>query len=283
VATTQSCMVGMLNKSVPVALSQEQYALTYCACQELIFISPPPSDHDLKVIYVDEIQFDGAAYVDPERVPLALEYIGSCFDRLVAHRPSRAGRPLRILEVGAGLSWMCRVAKQRDGRHVTVAQDVSPEVSAACPWVDHYIVRELYDEAFSEHGAFDIISLTHVIEHLVDPLSIVKRCRELLSPDGTIFLTAPHRPKNWELGKSEIEDWERYSYNHVPAHVQYFSEGSMRRMAGKAGLSLSLWTAHHEEGEAFEAWLDAPGATSDSLQVLDKIMSVLRSYFSMIR
>src|SRR6187549_1288965 len=51
----------------------------------------------------------------------------------------RPEREVAILEVGAGLAWMCRAAKARNAACVTVAQDVSPEAATRCAWVDRYL------------------------------------------------------------------------------------------------------------------------------------------------
>jgi SAM-dependent methyltransferase len=233
-------------------LSREAYALARCGCGKLLYLSPSPSDADLRVIYVDNDQF-GEEYTSPARVEAILEYTGQCFDRLAASRGWDLARGVRVLEVGAGLAWMARVAKQRGPQHRTVAQDVSPEAVSACPWVDHYVQGLVSDPAVTRHGPFQLISMTHVIEHLTDPCSVLQECRDQLAADGVIFITAPHRPRGWREG--DLEAWRRYSYNHVPAHIQYFSEGSMRRLAEAIGCELAYWSHGHEDGEAFEAWL----------------------------
>jgi hypothetical protein len=105
-------------------------------------------------------------------------------------------------------------------------------------------------------GSYDIISLTHVIEHLLDPVTARHRCKSLLASGGTIFITAPFCPKGWEMGRSTISQWQQYSYNHVPAHIQYFSKESMRRIAEKAGCALCYWDNGADDGQAFQAWLE---------------------------
>jgi hypothetical protein len=56
--------------------------------------------------------------------------------------------------------------------------------------------------------------------------------------------------------RGSIEEWRKYSYNHVPAHLQYFSKRGMKTAASLAGLRLRHWDASAEEGQAFEAWLE---------------------------
>ena len=150
---------------------------------------------------------------------------------------------------------MCRAAKLLDDASKTTAQDVSAEVADECEWVDQYVVCEMADPRLDAFGPFDVISLTHVIEHLPDPVGAVRRCKELLAEHGTIFVTAPHRPPGWETGKNSISEWQKYSYNHVPAHIQYFSKDSMQRLAENSGCTLNYWNDRHENGQAFEAWL----------------------------
>jgi hypothetical protein len=58
------------------------------------------------------------------------------------------------------------------------------------------------------------------------------------------------------MGRSTISQWQQYSYNHVPAHIQYFSKESMRRMAEKAGFTLCYWDNGADDGQAFQAWLE---------------------------
>ncbi|HLX23755.1 MAG TPA: class I SAM-dependent methyltransferase [Usitatibacter sp.] len=242
--------LGSLDKTAGFALSRDTYTLSRCGCGTLLYLSPAPTDDDLREMYVDHDQYD-EVYTAPARVTAILEYIGGCFDRMSASREWRG--PVRVLEVGAGLAWMCRTAKARDASSVTVAADLSPEAAQSCPWVDDYVVGTLEDPRVAARGPYHVISITHVIEHLVDPVSVLAQCRKHVAADGIVFVTAPHRPHEWREG--DMDAWRRYSYNHVPAHIQYFAEGSMKRLADATGFTIAFWSHAHEGGEAFEAWL----------------------------
>ena len=41
-------------------------------------------------------------------------------------------------------------------------------------------------EAFQ--GSFDVVTLSHVIEHVHDPIGLLKICRSLLAPGGQIWI-----------------------------------------------------------------------------------------------
>jgi 2-polyprenyl-3-methyl-5-hydroxy-6-metoxy-1,4-benzoquinol methylase len=177
------------------------------------------------------------------------------FRRILSRSDHAANNEVAVLEVGAGLAWMCRAAKSVSPKNVTVAQDISPEAIHKCPWVDSYILGDIFDTTIEQRAPYDVISLTHVIEHLVDPLAVIRRCKSLLRRRGVIFITAPHRPIGWTDKTSDIALWEKYSYNHVPAHIQYFSKKSMRKLSEMAACTLHYWSHKPEEGQAFEAWL----------------------------
>jgi SAM-dependent methyltransferase len=245
--------IGTLRNTIDASLSSAAFDLTYCGCGDLVYLDPAPSSADLKAMYETSVQFGDDLYTSPERVDAVLAYMRSCYERLRAEAVAVA--PARILEVGAGYSWMCRAAKEADPMNVTIAQDVSAEVAARCRWVDTYVVGDLEHPDVTGNAPYDIISMTHVIEHLVDPAQVLSRCASLLADRGVLFVTAPHRPPGWAPGDIDLEAWKRYSYTHVPAHIQYFSRGSAKRLAERAGLRLSYWSDAHEGGQAFEAWL----------------------------
>jgi SAM-dependent methyltransferase len=254
-ASTRAGIIGLLKKTFVLDLSQEEWQFVQCRNCDLLYISPEPSAADLHRIYVESGQFDDPVYTDPARVAQIVDYMNGCFRALVERSGLKADKPVSVLEVGAGLAWMCRAAKAINPESVTVAQDVSPEAVEKCPWVDFYVLGEILDTRMDQHAPYDVISLTHVIEHLVDPVAVIRRCKSLLGPRGMIFVTAPHRPVGWRDKTSDIALWEKYPYNHVPAHIQYFSMKSMRALSQSAGCVLDHWTHSHEEGQAFEAWL----------------------------
>ena len=248
-------IIGQLKNTFVLSLSRGEWDFIQCKHCELLYISPEPSAADLRIIYVESGQFDDPAYTDPARVALIIEYMNRSFRGVVERSGRRADDAVAVLEVGAGLAWMCRAAKAVNPDNVTVAQDISPEAVDKCPWVDFYVLGEMSDTRLSQHAPYDVISLTHVIEHLVAPIEVIRRCKSLLRKDGVIFITAPHRPIGWRDNERDIALWEKYSYNHVPAHIQYFSKKSMRQLAEKAGCNLDFWSHNSEEGQAFEAWL----------------------------
>jgi 2-polyprenyl-3-methyl-5-hydroxy-6-metoxy-1,4-benzoquinol methylase len=254
--------VGELENTKYAPLERTHYDLLHCRECDIVYLSPLPTARDLEILYIDELQFD---YHTEEQIRAVVDFMTGRL-RAVLERMGMAGRgrpllekaglrkprvdKLAVLEIGAGLAWMARAAKGIAPRARTVAQDITPEAAEKCPWVDRYIVGAAEDARIDALGPFDVISLTHVIEHVPDPVAMLRRLRPITR--GRIFITAPHRPVRWDGG---IESWRAYSYNHVPGHLQYLSERGMRKAAEAAGFTLDFWDGTSEDGQAFEAWL----------------------------
>lgn len=222
-----------------------KFGLIHCPRCDVVYLDPAPTPSDLRTLYQESDQFDGEHYTSDERVTKILEYCDDAIHRLRL-LPPKGGR---VLEVGAGFAWMSRACKALDASITTVAQDVSAEVSGRCTWVDRYHVGEL--PTLSGEQPFQLASMTHVIEHLVDPGAMLGEIAARLAPGGKLFVTAPYRPTGWKPRKG-IAGWREYSYLHVPAHITYFSRRWFAQVAPRHGLRVAHWNADHEQGQAFE-------------------------------
>ena len=237
--------VGRVAPTHPGKFHTNDFALRHCRHCDVVYLDPLPTKGDLKLLYEDSVQFSDAHYTDPAQVERILDYYGTAIRKLDL-LPGHQGR---VLEVGAGLAWVSRACKAMDPAILTVAQDVSGECERACTWVDRYFVGAL--EALPERGPYQLISLTHVIEHLVDPEGMLQTLAKLLAPGGRIFVTAPFRPTGWQPEQG-ISPWQDYSYLHVPAHVTYLSRRWFEQHMGMPDLFVVAWDASHEDGQAFE-------------------------------
>jgi len=237
--------LGVATPTHPGPFHTQRFELVHCARCDVVYLDPPPSPEDLRVLYEESEQFSDAHYTEPERVAQILAYYGEAVRNLdLLPQPGE-----RVLEVGAGLAWVARACKDMQPDVVTVAQDVSAECAQACTWVDHYHVGAL--DTLPRDAAFKLASMTHVIEHLVDPAAMLGEIASRLVPGGKLFVTAPYRPSGWRPGQG-LDAWTSYSYLHVPAHVTYFSKKWFDQVAPRHGLRVVHWDASHEDGQAFE-------------------------------
>ena len=76
-------------------------------------------------------------------------------------------------------------------------------------------------------GRFDVISLSHVLEHIPDPIPFLKAISGHLTPGGRLLLAVPNLRQN----PSDLI---------IADHCSHFDEDSLAYVAGKAGLGIEL-------------------------------------------
>jgi 2-polyprenyl-3-methyl-5-hydroxy-6-metoxy-1,4-benzoquinol methylase len=83
-------------------------------------------------------------------------------------------------------------------------------------------------ELAEQSGSFDVITAIEVIEHVVDPLELLRSLRRLLKPGGLLFLTTGNaRPFRGRL--------LRWSYVVPEVHVSYFEPETLETAMRLAG------------------------------------------------
>ncbi len=127
-----------------------------------------------------------------------------------------------------------------------------------------------------EPGSLDLILHFDVLEHLPDPRSTMRRCMELLKPDGLMILQTPCFPAGHKY-EDMVRDKDRFLEQFKPAeHLYIFSQESIARLFSEVGspfvyfepaifheydmfavVSARELTPHREE-EATEALLRRP-------------------------
>lgn len=75
-------------------------------------------------------------------------------------------------------------------------------------------------------GSFDVITMVHVLEHIIDPVAVLKTVREKLAPGGLLLIEVPHHPANpFELL--------------IADHRTHFTVDSMTRALAAAGFEIA--------------------------------------------
>ncbi|MEP6880358.1 MAG: class I SAM-dependent methyltransferase [Dokdonella sp.] len=242
-------ILGEVPLTFSAPLAQQGYRLAQCGECEVVYLDPEPPADDLDRLYVGSIQFSDTDYMRGAQA----DRTARGYARRLHYLDLLPETVETILEIGAGPAWICRAAKERRSDVVTIAQDISDECVAHCPWVDHYILGNL--SQLQPNGSIQLAAMTHVIEHLPKPADFLCELTPYLAPGGKVYITAPHRPALWRPEQG-FGPWLDYSYLHVPAHISYLSEKWMRGAAAKAGLKMVRWDTSVDGYQVFEAILE---------------------------
>ena len=135
----------------------------------------------------------------------------------------------RLLEIGCGngdqLEFLQKLGWQVEGL------DLDPVAVAAVATRGLTVhVGSLESQRFPDRQ-FDAIVSSHVIEHVHDPIDLLRECRRVLSLDGRLVVITPNT-ESWG------HRWFRASWLNLdpPRHLHLFNPVSLRRAAEEAGL-----------------------------------------------
>lgn len=82
---------------------------------------------------------------------------------------------------------------------------------------------------------FDVILLVDVIEHVVDPVSLLRSCQEHMAPGGVFIVITP------DISSMAAKVLGRRWWHLRLAHVGYFSHNTLKVATEKAGLTAVEW------------------------------------------
>jgi SAM-dependent methyltransferase len=90
-----------------------------------------------------------------------------------------------------------------------------------------------FQTADFDSGGFDAVTLSHVIEHVPDPVACLDKCRQILKPGGRVVLLTPNF---LSLGHHRFgRDWRGLE---PPRHLHIFSPDALAECARRAGLTV---------------------------------------------
>ena len=136
-------------------------------------------------------------------------------------------KPGKILDFGCGLGWLLSYLNEEWNKH---GLEISKFAANRAKKFGKIFQGEFenYDET-----KFDVIIMNHVIEHLTDPISIIKKIRKILNRNGYLIIGTP----NFDSAAAR-----RYGKNfrllHDPTHVSLFSSDSMHRFLRDYGFKI---------------------------------------------
>jgi SAM-dependent methyltransferase len=181
-----------------------------------------------------------AAYQGDNLYDFDNEVLLTWYPQRVLHHASAANS---LLELGLGHGYSTDIFFRRFGRHVVL--EGSPAVirnfREKHPDTGAQIV-ETYFEEFSTEERFDVIVMGFILEHVDDPLLILRRFRTFLAPGGKMFVAVPNAEVlNRRLGHLAglLDNVTSLSENdQLLGHKRYYTVRSLTDEVAQAGCSI---------------------------------------------
>ncbi len=136
--------------------------------------------------------------------------------------------PGRILDVGCGPGHILSAVAAGWDKH---GVEISPTAAAAARAHATVFQGPLEESPYAD-GSFDVVLMRSVIEHLTDPVGVVRRIHRILKPLGHFIVSTP----NFDSAAAR-RFGKNYRLLH-PLHIAMFSDRSLIRMLEDLGFTV---------------------------------------------
>lgn len=141
-----------------------------------------------------------------------------------------AAKSKRLLDFGSGKGLFLAVAKEAgwQGLGIETAKD---RAEFAREKYRLEVRQEFYSGGKIEEGNYNLITLNHVLEHLPDPLGLLKELLDSnLSKDGLVYIEVP-RADSWQA-KIAGQNWMHWD---IPKHLTHWTEAGLEKELNRIG------------------------------------------------
>ena len=187
--------------------------------------------------------------------PKAADYYGNLNVPLLDSIPASAKL---VLEIGCGDGRLGAAHKARHPQCRVIGAELHPpSASVAAGRLDLVLcgAAETLDFDFLR-GQVDCLVYGDVLEHLVDPWTLLARQAGLLSPVGKVVASIPN-VQHWSLLQHLLGGGWTYSEHGIldDTHLRFFTHDSIGRLFGGAGLSIERTVGLLASAEATAAFM----------------------------
>ncbi len=142
----------------------------------------------------------------------------------------------RLLEIGSGPGYFLKCGKELDWD--VLGFEPSKQAFEYSQKFGVKVINKFFDEKnIKEYGKFNVIYMNTVIEHLPDPVSIIKIAKNILKSKGIICIISPndYNPlQNILRNNLGYKPW----WVAPPQHINYFNFESIKKLLERLGFEI---------------------------------------------
>ena len=205
-------------------------------------IAAKPTSQKLQQYYADKYYQEAKGSYELEYTNDELLYFRAKLEQrnavLRRYLPSSNAGAKRLLDVGCGEGYALAYFRKQ-GWSAKGIDFSSAGVSSKNPdCLDVLATGDIFALLQSEITArvtYDVVWLQNVLEHVIDPLDLLKQLRSLVAPGGLAVITVPHDcsiTQRAALAQGHIDSafWVA-----PPDHLTYFDHASLTNVANETG------------------------------------------------
>jgi 2-polyprenyl-3-methyl-5-hydroxy-6-metoxy-1,4-benzoquinol methylase len=258
-----SCPVGCSRSLVATELQLPEGALRRCAaCGQLLSAASESRYWETMA------SFNAPGFNQP--APRELERRRKVAGRRLQTTARLLGKPpaeIRLIDIGCSRGQFVDFAT----RAGFAAEGVEPalDIAAAARASGLNVRSGLLQEQHYVDAAFDAASLFEVVEHLREPLPLLRECRRILKPGGMLIISTGNAA-SWTVGAMGAR-WDYFHIEKDGGHISFFNPQSIAALAHNAGFRVEhIETSRvkfHEKGEVSSALYTAGKIAAELLNL----------------
>ena len=84
-------------------------------------------------------------------------------------------------------------------------------------------IFSIMDKMHSENNLFDVVILNNILEHVIDPLDLLKKSHNLMNKNGIILITVPNDFSDFQVKLLHDKKIDHKYWVKLPDHLHYFN------------------------------------------------------------
>jgi len=226
---------------------KRNYGLAICMACSTIQLSFPPLLEQLNSLYEKYYNLEGLRQESYSRMRSG--FLQSLFyhiwlniDGDISFHKMKGSR--RLLDVGCNEGRGLKIYQQNG--YTVEGLDLNETAAAEARKAGFRTYTDPLEQ-FEPEKPYDVIVLSNVIEHSLDPKDMLNHVNRILEPGGQVWISCPN-----------VDSWQRSVFGkywinwHVPFHIVHFSQKTLTNILEKAGFEIqevrqespALWLAH---------------------------------------
>lgn len=151
------------------------------------------------------------------------------------------GNAKKILDIGCGNGAFASLVREKNNAEVWGIELMEEEAKVAVDVLDKVFVGncEKHIDDLPDHY-FDVIYMNDVLEHLVDPYSVLETLKSKLATNGVVVSSIPNVRFFRTFAKVLFsKDWKYDEYGVMDkTHLRFFTSKSIKRMYDELGYTI---------------------------------------------
>lgn len=209
-------------------VSKEQFSIIRCAACDLHLTSPRPTLNTIGQYYKS---YEYISHSDSKGglINWAYHYVRTIALKQKLSHIKQHTNGTRLLDNGAGSGGFLSYMANNGFDCVGLEPDLDARSLAHSKHGLFLKEPKVLDEMLGREK-FDVITMWHVLEHIHEPVDLLKKLCSLLEKNGVLFVAVPnHRSKDALIYKN---NWAAYD---VPRHLFHFSKDTLSKAADVSG------------------------------------------------